>query len=156
MSPLAVSYVDRAATDTGTLSIWRLPGRQRNTPLCLQCTCLNQFLAGENLGWISSSMLDFLVALGRRICSQSVHVYSTSTRCLCTILWLSTYRTYSHPAFLFFYGRPMSYVIGQTIIFCLWFLSSSSFFLFFSLPNVSGRRVDVYHTSTHGVALVRI
>jgi len=23
-------------------------------------------------------------------------------------------------------------------------------------PNLSGRRLDVYHTSTHGVALVRI
>jgi len=27
---------------------------------------------------------------------------------------------------------------------------------FFSSPNLSGRRLDVYHTSTHGVALVRI
>ena len=27
---------------------------------------------------------------------------------------------------------------------------------FFSSPNFSGRRLDVYHTSTHGVALVRI
>jgi len=27
---------------------------------------------------------------------------------------------------------------------------------FFSLPNLSGRRVDVYHTSTHGVPLERI
>jgi len=26
----------------------------------------------------------------------------------------------------------------------------------FSLPNLSGHRLDVYHTSTHGVALVRI
>ena len=34
-------------------------------------------------------------------------------------------------------------------------VSSSSFF-FFSSPNLSGRRVDVYYTSTHGVALVRI
>jgi len=30
------------------------------------------------------------------------------------------------------------------------------FFFFFSLPNLSRRRLDVYHTSTHGVALVRI
>jgi len=29
-------------------------------------------------------------------------------------------------------------------------------FFFFSSPNLSGRTVDVYHTSTHGVALVRI
>jgi len=34
-------------------------------------------------------------------------------------------------------------------------LSSSSFF-FFPSPNLSGRRLDVYHTSTHGVALVQI
>jgi len=27
---------------------------------------------------------------------------------------------------------------------------------FISSPNLSGRRLDVYHTSTHGVALVRI
>ena len=47
------------------------------------------------------------------------------------------------------------YVIGQTIIFlpCDFYLS---FFFFFSSPNLSGRRLDVYHTSTHGVVLVRI
>jgi len=45
------------------------------------------------------------------------------------------------------------YVIGQTIIFL-----PSDFYLsfFFSSPNLSRRRLDVYHTSTHGVALVRI
>jgi len=44
----------------------------------------------------------------------------------------------------------------QTIIFlpCDFFLLLSFFFL--SSPNLSGRRLDVYHTSTHGVALVRI
>jgi len=47
------------------------------------------------------------------------------------------------------------YVIGQTIIFLPYdFYLSSSFFL--SSPNLSRRRLDVYHTSTHGVALVRI
>jgi len=48
------------------------------------------------------------------------------------------------------------YVIGQAIIFlpCGFYLLS--FFLSFSSPNLSGRRLDVYHTSTHGVALVRI
>jgi len=39
-------------------------------------------------------------------------------------------------------------------IFALWFLSS--IFFLYSSPNLSGRRLDVYHTSTHGVALVRI
>jgi len=43
-------------------------------------------------------------------------------------------------------------------IFMLWFVLLSSFFflLFFSSPNLSGRRLDVYHTLAHGVALVRI
>jgi len=39
-------------------------------------------------------------------------------------------------------------------IFIMWFLSS--IFYLFSSPNLSGRRLDVYHTSTHDVALVRI
>ena len=47
------------------------------------------------------------------------------------------------------------YVIGQTIIFsCCFFLLLSSFF--FSSPNLSGRRLVVYDTLAHGVALVRI
>jgi len=37
-------------------------------------------------------------------------------------------------------------------IFALRFLPS----FFFSSPNLSGQRLDVYHTSTHGVALMRI
>jgi len=34
--------------------------------------------------------------------------------------------------------------------------SSCGFFLLFSSPNLSRRRSDVYHTSTHYVALVRL
>jgi len=47
----------------------------------------------------------------------------------------------------------LPYVIGQAIIFfpCGLFLSSS---FLLSSPNLSGRRLDVYHTWTHGVALV--
>jgi len=40
-------------------------------------------------------------------------------------------------------------------IFALWLLSIY-LSIFFSSPNLSGWRLDVYHTSTHGVALVRI
>jgi len=40
---------------------------------------------------------------------------------------------------------------------CSFFLSFFlSIFLFYSSPNLSGHRVDVYHTLAHGVALVRI
>ena len=47
------------------------------------------------------------------------------------------------------------YGIGQTIIFlpCGYFFLSS---FFISSPNLSRRRLDVCHTSTYGVALVRI
>jgi len=49
------------------------------------------------------------------------------------------------------------YVIGQTIIFSsCFFLLSSSFFFFFSSPNLSGQKLDIYHTLAHDVALVRI
>jgi len=41
-------------------------------------------------------------------------------------------------------------------IFMLWFVLLSFFSSFFSSPNLSGRRLDVYHTLAHGVALVRI
>ena len=37
-------------------------------------------------------------------------------------------------------------------IFALWFLSIF-YLLLFSSPNLSGRKLDAYHTSTHGVAL---
>jgi len=48
------------------------------------------------------------------------------------------------------------YGIGQAIIFsCCGFYLLSIFYLF-SSPNLSGRRLDVHHTSTHGVALVQI
>jgi len=44
---------------------------------------------------------------------------------------------------------------GHYIFVLCCFLPSSSL-LFFSSPNLSCLRLDVYHTSTHGVALVRI
>jgi len=66
-------------------------------------------------------------------------------------------------------GRPSRWALVHTLvmaalrsrcghyIFALWFLSFyRSIYLFYSSPNLSGRRLDVYHTSTHGVALVRI
>jgi len=41
---------------------------------------------------------------------------------------------------------------------CIYFAAVGTFFFFlgFSSPNLSGRRLDVYHTSTHALALVRM
>jgi len=44
------------------------------------------------------------------------------------------------------------YVIGQAI----YIFSFCCLFFLFSSPNLSGRKLDVCHTSSHGVALVRI
>jgi len=97
--------------------IWQLPGRQRNTPLCpllsvfnvhVWTNCSGEFRRAEfvNVG--------LPCCTGRRICSQTGEVRESSyllqrisvsiqrfNSVLCTILWLLTYRTYSHPAFCF-------------------------------------------------------
>jgi len=61
---------------------------------------------------------------------------------------------YGHNIFiLWFLLLWPPYVLGKAIyIFVVWFLLS----FFISSPNLSGRTLDVYHTSTHGVALVQI
>ena len=50
-------------------------------------------------------------------------------------------------------NRAGHYILACPLV-SFYLLLSSSFF--FSSPNLSGRRLDVYHTLTHGVALVRI
>jgi len=63
-------------------------------------------------------------------------------------------------SFFFYLSLWPPYVIGQSIIFlqCGFYLSCFFFLLlsFFSTPSISGRGLEVCHTSTHGVALVRI
>ena len=54
---------------------------------------------------------------------------------------------------LSFYWLWLPYVTGKAIIFLPLLLLSS---FFFSSPNLSGRKLDVYHTCIHGVALVWI
>jgi len=86
-------------------------------------------------------------------------IISYSYECLLCAFWqflLRHYRyAYAVPGRLF---MAAPYGIGQAIIFLPWFLSSFFFFLllsslfFYSSPNLSGRKLDVYHTSTHGVA----
>jgi len=75
---------------------------------------------------------------------------TTCWQLLCPeFLVFDTFHNFSICYKLFVYGRLHSRM--QTYIF-----SSCFFLLLFSSPNLSGRSLDVYHTSTHGVALVRI
>jgi len=74
------------------------------------------------------------------------------TRCLLLLLLLKVHhhkikkRCVAVPHF------KMNYYGAIIFLPCGFFYLSS----FFSLPNRSGCRLDVYHTSTHGVALVRL
>ena len=56
--------------------------------------------------------------------------------------------------------RPSNVISKRTYLWPLCVADADIIFLsrfyLFSSPNLSGRRLDVYHTSTHGVALVRI
>ena len=60
----------------------------------------------------------------------------------------------THAVRFLFYGRPMEQ--GRPLYFYRVVSIFFFFFLLFSSPDLSGRRVDVYDTSTHGVALVQI
>ena len=88
----------------------------------------------------------------------------TTCECPCHCVGMCTVLTYMHFSCSDFAGDNVLWMIPNIFmvalcnradhyIFALWFLSSS---FFLSLPNLSHRRLDVCHASTHGVALVRI
>jgi len=63
--------------------------------------------------------------------------------------WDSERELFYDDIFNHFYSmRPGSYRIRWN--------NADAGLLVYSSPNLSGRRLDVYHTSTYGVALVRI
>jgi len=79
VSPLAASYVDRAATDAATVADMAAP-RKTEKYSSLSSTYMFEPIAVENLGTFSTSTLDFLVQVGRRISSQSGDVRESSER----------------------------------------------------------------------------
>jgi len=97
------------------------------------------------LGEASASSPSNYVAIGQgeRLTERPEKTLAPA-RHMCSVLLISNHS----------YLRP-PYGIGQAIIFlpCCFFLLSS---FFLSSPDVSVRGLDAYHTSTHGVALVRL
>ena len=83
-----------------------------------------------------------------------------STTCNLLVSSCYSFAIYSLAIYLFCMSVCPTFIMAALCghyIFALWFLFILlSFFFFFSSPNLSRRRLDVYHTSTHGVALVRI
>ena len=131
-------------------------------------SCLVIFMSlGMVASWYTQRRSVFLpiVVLLKSSCPQPILRSCSLFSCVLTwkgqsyiwssVVWpsdstLSIHHTYS----------PLSLVMAALCnraghyIFALWFLSI--FLSFFSSPNLSGHRLDVYHTSTHGVAVVRI
>ena len=69
---------------------------------------------------------------------------------LCYLLQIN-YQQFSSPFLWSPYGIGQAIIFLPCDVFCL-----LSFFCIFSSLNLSRRRLDVYHTFTHGMALVRI
>jgi len=89
---------------------------------------------------------------GRNLCSAAQpSLWALAHNLVMVALWNRT----DHYIFILSFVMVALCNRADHYIFALWFLSSSSFF-FFSSPNLSGRRLDVYHASIYGVALVRI
>jgi len=112
VSPLSASYVDRAATDAGTVADMTST-RKTEKYSTLSSAYRFEPMAVENLGVFSSTTLNFISELGRRICvhtgdaRQTSYIYSNaflscynaSTPCFCTTLCQLTCRTSDHPTF---------------------------------------------------------
>jgi len=67
------------------------------------------------------------------------------------VVGVSQTATFNRGRHLYSAGRPSGWALVHISSFYL-----SIYLLFYSSPNLSGRRLDVYYTLTHGVALVRI
>jgi len=109
-----------------------------------------------------NSRWDLLASLGLPCKFQRVSRLGSITARHCSSGRQPNFATLNRGRHLYPAGQPSCWALVMAAlcsrcghyIFALWFVSSSS--IFFSSPNLSGRRLDVYHTSTHGVALVRI
>ena len=77
VSPLAASYVDRAATDAGTVADMTAT-RKTEKYSTLSSAYRFEPIAVENLGVFSSTTLNFISELGRRICVHTRDARETS------------------------------------------------------------------------------
>jgi len=151
----------------------------------IHSSTLNTTRSARNLGFISDEHLTFsdqISAISNACTGERVQYYHIrQLRCIrpyldsttaCTIATSIVHSKLDYCNSLY-YSLPMSQIIRLQLIQLLHYLWPPciagcghiyfhpvvSFYLpsfFYSSPNLNGRRLDVYHTSTHGVALVRI
>ena len=78
VSPLAASYVDRAATDAGTVADMAATRKNTENYSTLSSAYRLEPVAVENLGVFSSTTLNFISEHGRRICVHTGDTRETS------------------------------------------------------------------------------
>jgi len=108
-----------------------------NVDCSLNSTIRIRVMMRSNILMLVLCSLVHLWAVHSRLLTLMLTTSITMVKCICNICC---------------YGRPMKQ--GRPLYFCP--VVSIFYLSFFSSPNLSGHRLDVYHTSTHGVALVRI
>ena len=90
VSPLAASYVDRAATDAGTVADM---AATRKTEKYSTLSSVYRFepIAVENLGVFSYTTLNFISKLGRRMCVHTGDARETSYLFQCISIMLQCF-----------------------------------------------------------------
>ena len=113
------------------------------------------------LFWLCiTDLITVKLRYNRTFGDQSKRFIISKVRYVQIRLWAAHQKQYEIHGHIFLYRlRKMCMIIFITValcnradhyIFMLWFV----LLLFFSSPNLSSRRLDVYHTSAHGVLLV--
>jgi len=149
LASIRLTAAQTPARSAPTDGIFNVQFRTRRAVRKLKCSHCNS--STVSFGWKKCFMsFQFLVLMFVRLTFTGIHTASFFSLCLLRVfVYIIKWCKQIHAGDMLDYGRPALRSRCGHYIFALWFLS-------FSLPNLSGRRVDVYHTSTHGVALVRI
>ena len=124
---------------------------------------------GHDVGHWPTFLVCFSFRINCRLVSYNLDLRQKAVRIYVHLFWRRLYHIKAYLGFLYarYLGMRISFIFytlfmvalcnrADHYIFALWFLSFFLSFFFFCSPNLSGRRLDVYHTSTHGVALVWI
>jgi len=141
--PIHVNIHGNERADTAAKSALSLPITNMKLPACELMPCVSKFCLyewqdiwdcceGNKLHSIYPTFIPAISSIAK-ICPGTIPCYSTDFELVIMAALRSRCGHY---------------------IFALWFLSIFLSSFFYSSPNLSRRRLDVYRTSTHGVALL--
>jgi len=120
-----------------------------NDYLCNVCVSRTYKLCSEAEASLADALLRYTVDVETKVLSPLNTVVNVRRHGYCCYLQFFMVALCNRADHMYFHPVVCSFFFS-------FYLSSSFFFFFFSSPTLSGRRLDVYHTLAHGVALVRI